>query len=153
MGLCLLVPGHIEWHSQGKAWEAQWTCVSSQSGKYPVAIHGIWSVPPSVRVNQAGTIHYMEDYLQERFVFTQMLIRLDKVVCWKLERKLCVFSEYSLIRLLLAHFSAIMCEQSIENHNLLSLTFIHCDLKHPIYDSCNIQVISLTCCINIVYVI
>lgn len=30
----------------------------------------------------------MEDYLQEKFVFTQMLITLDKLIFWKLRRKL-----------------------------------------------------------------
>lgn len=30
----------------------------------------------------------MEDYLQEKFVFTQMLITLDKRICWKSGRKL-----------------------------------------------------------------
>lgn len=34
---------------------------------------------PSLHVNQASRMHYMGDYLQEQFVFTQMLIILDKL--------------------------------------------------------------------------
>lgn len=29
----------------------------------------------------------MADYLQEKFMFTQMLIMLDKLICWALGRK------------------------------------------------------------------
>ncbi len=108
------VLGHIEWHIQGEHGRPS-ELMSSLSGKYPVAIHGIWSFPPSLHVNQASRMHYMGDYLQEMFVFTQMLITLDKPVFWKLERKLRrrEFSQYFFIQLLLAHFSGLLSGETV----------------------------------------
>lgn len=49
-------------------------------------------------------MHYTQDYLQENFVFTQMVITLDKLIYWELERKLqrSVFSQYFFVELHLA---------------------------------------------------
>lgn len=54
--------------------------MSSHSGKYPVAIRGIRSFPQNLHANRASRRHYVVDYLQEMFVFRQMLITFDKLV-------------------------------------------------------------------------
>lgn len=87
-GLCLCAGTYsIKWHTQGECRRPR-ELVCSLSGKYPVANHGIWSFPPCLHVSLASRMHYMEDYPQEKFVFTQMLIALDKLICWMSERKL-----------------------------------------------------------------
>lgn len=79
VGLCYTEQEYIEWQTQCKQRRPLELRVSSHSGKYPVAIHGIWSFLRKLHVNQARRMHFMGNYLQELFVFTQMLIWGDEL--------------------------------------------------------------------------